>query len=271
MPLVNNEYLGSLMKKITFIAGILSLALISTGLIAESAKLTKKDEDAINFIRLTMTSKIPAMQIDDIVPSEVDGIYELFADGEIYYITADAKYIFAGKLLGLSNGIENLTNKSMAMWNERQAPMRQQKLAAIPEQDMVVFKAKQEKHVVTVFTDVDCGYCRKLHNEMEEYNDLGITVRYMAYPRAGKPSDSYDKLAAVWCSDDKQKSMTRAKNRQSVAAKSCKHPIDSHMKLVRDFGLSGTPAIVTEKGQLIGGYVEPKKLLDYLNQLQNNS
>ncbi len=259
------------MKKISLFIGILSLSVLSTGLMAEQTLPAKAQQDAINFIRLTMASKVPTMQIDDIVPSEVDGIYELFADGEIYYITADAKYIFAGKLLGLSNGSENLTNKSMALWNERQAPIRQQKIAAIAETDMVVFKAENEKHVVTVFTDVDCGYCRKLHNEMEEYNDLGITVRYMAYPRAGKPSDSYDKLAAVWCSDDKQKSMTRAKNRQSVAAKSCKHPIDSHMKIVRDFGLSGTPAIITEGGQLIGGYVEPEKLVDYLEQLKDKS
>jgi len=257
------------MKKIVLhLFALLSLC-ASAVAIAETENLSQEQQKAINFIRLTMSTKIPAMKIDDITPSEAPGIYELFADGEIYYVTADAKYIFAGKLLGLTNGIENLTNKSLALWNERQAPIRQQRIASLDEKDMVVFKADDEKHVVTVFTDVDCGYCRKLHNQMSEYNSLGITIRYLAYPRAGKPSDAYNKLAAIWCSDNRQASMTRAKNRQSVDAKSCQHPIDQHMQIVRDFGLSGTPSMITEGGQLIGGYLEPDKLLDYLKQLKS--
>ena len=129
------------------------------------------------------------------------------------------------------------------------------------EKDMLVYKAKNEKHVITVFTDVDCGYCRKLHNQMSEYNDLGITVRYLAYPRAGIPSANADEMQAVWCAKDPLQAMTDAKAGKNIKAASCDIDISKQYRLGMSFGINGTPAMILEDGTMIPGYQPPENLL----------
>ena len=121
--------------------------------------------------------------------------------------------------------------------------------------NMIVFKPKKTKHSVYVFTDIDCGYCRKLHSEIDQYLTAGIEVRYLFFPRAGVNSDSYNKAVAVWCAKDRNEALTKAKKGESIDMKQCENPIKSHMKLGEEFGASGTPMLVTEKGTIIPGYV----------------
>ena len=120
--------------------------------------------------------------------------------------------------------------------------------------------------MVSVFTDIDCGYCRKLHSEMDQYLAQGITVRYLFFPRAGKGSDSYKKAISVWCATDRNKALTAAKKNEGLEAKSCDNPIDEHMQLGEDFGMSGTPMIVTGKGNVLPGYVPASQLVGILSK-----
>jgi thiol:disulfide interchange protein DsbC len=136
------------------------------------------------------------------------------------------------------------------------------------ESQMIVFPAKNEKHKVTVFTDIDCPYCVKLHRDMKDYNSEGITMRYMAYPRAGIGSNSYKKIVNVWCSDDKAKAMTDAKEGNKIANKSCDNPVAQQYQLGQALGVQGTPAIFLEDGTSLPGYVPPKRLAEVL---KNNS
>ena len=130
---------------------------------------------------------------------------------------------------------------------------------------MIIFKPETSKHFVSVFTDIDCGYCRKLHSEIDQYLAQGITVRYLFFPRAGKGSDSYAKAISVWCADDRQKALTDAKKGDSLAKKTCDNPVDQHMELGEAFGMSGTPMIVTEKGNVLPGYVPAAQLAKILS------
>jgi thiol:disulfide interchange protein DsbC len=228
----------------------------------------KKDVDLVAFKQM-LEAKLPGISVAEVVQSPYENMYEVYVDGEILYATKDGGFlIFSGQLIGLEGTKpENLTQKSMAEWNQRQAPKRAEMIADMSEKDMVIFPAANEKHVVTVFTDVDCGYCRKMHSEMAQYNDEGITVRYLAYPRAGKNSDAYDKLVSIWCANDRNAMMTKAKNREEITMKKCAHPIDGHMKLVGTFGLSGTPAVIAADGNIVGGYVDAKRLKQYLDSM----
>ena len=133
------------------------------------------------------------------------------------------------------------------------------------EDSMIVFSPEKVKHTITVFTDIDCGYCRKLHNEMAEYNKHGIEVRYMAYPRAGIDSDSYKKAVSVWCAEDRKAAMTRAKNGDSVTEKNCDNPVAEQFKLGSMMGVRGTPALVLENGQIAPGYIPAARLAGILN------
>jgi len=136
------------------------------------------------------------------------------------------------------------------------------------EDSMIIFSPKngKVKHTITVFTDIDCGYCRKLHSAIDEYNELGIRVRYLAYPRAGIGSASYDKAVAVWCAKDRKKAMTQAKNNQSVNSGKCANPVAEHFEMGSKIGVRGTPALVLESGQLVPGYVPPQRLAAILEK-----
>ncbi|MGL5148470.1 MAG: bifunctional protein-disulfide isomerase/oxidoreductase DsbC, partial [Plesiomonas shigelloides] len=134
------------------------------------------------------------------------------------------------------------------------------------EDKMLVYKARDEKHVVTVFTDITCGYCRKLHQEMADYNKLGITVRYLAFPRQGVPSANASQMQAVWCAKDPLKAMDDAQNGKSVGEAECDANIASQYQLGNAFGINGTPAIVLGDGSVIPGYQAPAALLEVLER-----
>lgn len=131
---------------------------------------------------------------------------------------------------------------------------------------MIVYAPKQVKHTVTIFTDIDCPYCRKLHKEMQSYLDAGIEVRYLAFPRAGAGSESYKKAVSVWCAKNREEAMTRAKRGETVKSESCKHPVDRHLALVQRLGVNATPTIFLENGRRIPGYVPAQRLLQILEQ-----
>ena len=137
-------------------------------------------------------------------------------------------------------------------------------IAKMGQENMIVFKAKIPKYTVTIFTDIDCGYCRKLHSELDQYLAQGITIQYLFFPRAGKGSESYDKAVSVWCADDRNAALTAAKKDQKVPTKTCDNPVDKHMQLGAEFDVKGTPMIVTEQGNILPGYLPAKQLVEAL-------
>jgi len=138
------------------------------------------------------------------------------------------------------------------------------------EENMIIFPAKNSKHTISVFTDIDCGYCRKLHNEIDQYNAKGITVRYLAFPRAGIGSPSYDKAVSVWCEKDRQAAMTRSKSGETLPKASCKNPVAEEYELGQLLGVNGTPALVLDNGSLLPGYVPANRLVRVLNEAKGN-
>jgi len=153
---------------------------------------------------------------------------------------------------------------------ERRTKARVAMINAVPESQMLIFAPKNTLYTITVFTDVDCQYCRKLHSEMAELNKLGIRVRYMFYPRTGPNTDSWRKAEAVWCSADRNAALTRAKAGAAVdTTKTCgPTPVAREYALGQSIGVQGTPAIVTEAGDYINGYMPPQELVKELKDLQ---
>ncbi len=194
-----------------------------------------------------------------IAPTPVAGIYEVVVGPHIVYLSADGRYMFQGELIDVH------TRQSLTEPRRRQAIKAV--IAGVSEDKMIIYTPKKTKHTITVFTDIDCGYCRKLHNEMQNYLDAGIRVRYMFFPRAGRGSTSYQKAVAVWCADDRKKALTDAKNRKPIPMKTCDNPIDEHMDLVEKLGARGTPFIVFENGDTQPGYAPAKQMARLLDQL----
>ena len=232
------------MKKIIHLA-ILSVGLTATAVYADEAA-----------IKQAFAKSMPDVAIESIKPSEVKGLYEVMVGSSMVYVTEDGKYLIQGRLVDVQTRTD-LTEQKLAT-------TRVAALEKVGQDKMVIFKPKIKKYTVSVFTDIDCGYCRKLHSEIDQYLAEGITIQYLFYPRAGKGSESYDKAVSVWCAEDRNAALTSAKKDQKIPAKTCENPVDEHMKLGEDFGAKGTPMIVTEKGNIYPGYLPAKQLVELL-------
>ncbi|MFC0226331.1 bifunctional protein-disulfide isomerase/oxidoreductase DsbC [Serratia aquatilis] len=190
----------------------------------------------------------------DVQPSPVAGLKTVLTEGGTLYVTEDGKHVLQGPMYDVS-GKEpvNLTNQLLMT-----------RLEALQDQ-MIVYKAAQEKHVITVFTDITCGYCHKLHEQMKEYNDLGITVRYLAFPRQGLNSQAEKDMQSIWCTADKAKAFDAAMKGDPISPATCKTDIAKHYALGVQFGIQGTPAIILKNGMVIPGYQGPKEMAAMLD------
>ncbi len=209
--------------------------------------------------RIEIASRIPGAKPEELRATPIRDIYELTRGSEIAYVTTDGKYAISGDMFDVAS------NDDLTEGHRRD--MRAKAIGAIPESEMLVFGPKDPKYTVTVFTDVDCAYCRQLHSQIAEYNRLGVRVRYLFYPRSGPNTESWTKAEEVWCSGNRNEALTRAKKGQDLKTKPCaNNPVARHYALGRDFGLQGTPAIVMADGTMVPGYLDPNMLVQELKK-----
>lgn len=209
-------------------------------------------------LRAALDNPAMGLKVGSVKTSVIPGLYEVqFSGGPLVYATAKGDYMILGDLFSVGpDGYVNLAE-------QRRDGVRLEKLAGVAEKDMIIFPAEGEPRAhITVFTDISCFYCQKLHKEVPDMNKRGIEVRYLAYPRAGVGSDGYNQLVTAWCSADRQNALTRLKNKQSVPEKVCPgNPVSDQYQLGQELGVRGTPAMITESGQLIPGYQSADDLM----------
>lgn len=236
---------------------LLALLLPVVALAGEKAA----DAAAEKAIRDRLTAAMKGVQIDDVRPAAGGSLYEVVLDGEVAYTTADGRFLLSGDLYRVDgSGLVNLTE-------ERQAQARVKSLAGVPDADMVTFAPKGKPRAeLYVFTDPDCGYCRKLHNEVPALTAAGVAVHYLAFPRSGPTGETARKMDAIWCAPDRQAAMTEAKRGKSLvpAAVPCKSPVADQYRLGAAVGVRGTPAVFTADGRQLGGYAPATELLGLL-------
>jgi len=227
---------------------------VSTTAVAASAPLTAPEGSALAVERLRQA--FPGIPVGQIEPSPVEGMWQVEVQGEWLNLSNDGRFLFAGELFELR------AEGAVSLVEERQKALRVPGIAALKADEMVSFPAADEKAEVYVFTDVTCGYCRQLHREIAEYNKLGITVHYLAFPRGGVTSEGSRVLKDIWCSADRGLAMTEAKLQQRASQRPvpCSDPVADHYALGQRFGVRGTPAVFTVDGEQLGGYVPPAKM-----------
>jgi thiol:disulfide interchange protein DsbC len=224
----------------------LSLLFSSTSLYADEAQ-----------VREALTKVAPNAKVNSIKPAVVDGFYEVLVDMQVVYISSDGKYLMQGRMFDIAAG-QDLSEPTIAA-------AKAGVITQIEDKDTIIFAPKDYKHTLTVFTDIDCPYCAKFHSEMDQYMAAGIRIRYLFFPRAGLGSSSHKKALSVWCAEDQQAAMTLSKAGKPVADKSCENPINNHMELVGQLGIRGTPAVYTDKGEQLGGYLPAAQVAARLN------
>lgn len=218
------------------------------------------DDATIETLRERLKVLVPDSEPSGLGKTDVGDLYEVRYGAQVFYMSADGRYALQGELVELDT-LRNLTSASRASG-------RLEILKQIDESGMVSFMPEGPvNHTITVFTDVDCPYCRRLHEEVTELNERGIAVRYLMYPRAGEGSETFVKMVGIWCSDDPQKAMTEVKDGQTVEPGDCETPVQQHMSAGQMMGVNGTPSILLESGDMIAGYRSAADIADMIDHL----
>ena len=244
---------------------LIAAALYATGVLAADdakpeaapapnpASMTSLKQPDITKLQAALDGEKP----DSITPSAIPGLFEVVIGGQVLYVSEDGRFVVQGDILDLGSRA-NVTEN-------RRGELRGQVISAMSEQDMVVFAPEGPvKHTVTVFTDIDCGYCRKMHSQMAAYNKEGIKIRYLLFPREGLGSESFNKAISVWCATDRLEAMTKAKRGEAVENKTCDNPVQAQYELGQKIGVRGTPSMILEDGEMLPGYVPPTQLAQML-------
>jgi len=231
-------------------------------LLFSSAVLSNDHENSLNEIDMVLQALLeifPGATDYSLDDSVVDGLYAVSIGSEVIYISKDGKFLIRGEIYDLQNSV-NVTE-------EKRVLGRLDLMQSLDEETMIIYEPKKIKHTITIFTDIDCGYCRKFHQQIGDYLDLGIRVRYLSFPRTGPDTESWEKAQSVWCSKNRQDSLDRAKQGKKIDSVFCfDSPVEKHYNLGSVFNISGTPTIVTEKGKVIVGYLPPESLLFRLTE-----
>lgn len=234
-------------------------ALIATIALPISA-FSADAEAELEAVRAKVAGMFDMIEPGDINASPVDGWYTVQKGSIVAYVSSDGRFLLQGDLIDLDNGV-NLTELS-------RNDSRRELVASLKDDEAILFSPADPKYSVTVFTDIDCTYCRKLHSEIDQYMSQGIAVRYVLYPRNGRRSHAWTTSENVWCASDRNSALTAAKLDREFETSSCDASmIARHYKLGQDIGLTGTPAIVTQDGTLIGGYLPAEALSARLAQV----
>lgn len=237
---------------------MLKKLLIAAALCAGAAGLAAQAADtAPEAVRKMLSAMIPEQAPDDLRAAPIAGFYEATYGADTFYISADGRYMLQGDLLDLEARV-NLTE-------QKRAEQRQALIRTVKEEDAIVFSpAGKPKHTVYVFTDIDCGYCRQMHKEIKRYNELGIEIRYLAFPRTGIDTPSYHKAVSVWCAEDRKQAITEAKAGRQPPERTCDNPVQAEYSLGNRIGVTGTPTLVFSDGSVLPGYLNPAQLSQYL-------
>ena len=220
---------------------------------AESTEISTVEQ-----VKQELTEQLPGIQFTEVSESTIPGLYEVIADGQIYYVNESAQYLIDGSLIRLSDRA-NLTDA-------RLGKIHMGLIDAMDEKDMLIYEPETpSERSITVFTDISCGYCRRLHAELDTLLDAGVRVRYLLFPRAGLGSQGHKDLVSVWCADNPQEAMTNAKAGGKIEALTCDNPVEKHVALAESVGLRGTPLMYIDSGEKIPGYREAAALVTTVN------
>ncbi|MBK8960931.1 MAG: DsbC family protein [Proteobacteria bacterium] len=216
-------------------------------------------EDVAGQLAAKMAKLFPKEKVTDITPAPIPGLYEVMVGASLFYVSADGRYVVHGDLIDLDAHVN--------VSDQRRAQARKQVFEAMDSTGFIEFpaKTKETRKTLYVFTDIDCTYCRKMHNEVGQLNNAGVTVRYLAFPRTGIKGPSFDKAVAVWCAADRQEALTRSKLGKTVDSRKCDNPVAKEYELGNAMGVTGTPSVYTEQGKHIGGYVPAAELIKMID------
>ncbi len=243
-----------------FTSKITAAALFAASCMFSGMAAAQDQQDAEKQLREALAEMAPDLPVTSIAESVLPGVYEVVSNAQVYYLSPNGRFLLEGSIIDLQNQV-NISE-------QRRGTLQLSLIGEVPEEQMLVFnnENKDAERWITVFTDTDCGFCQKLHREIDTITEADIKVRYLLFPRAGIDSNSSRELQSVWCADDQQEAMTIAKTGGTVEPATCENPIQSHMDLARQVELRGTPLIYLDSGAKVPGYRPASELIQMIQE-----
>ncbi|MCU5782955.1 protein disulfide-isomerase [Alcanivorax balearicus MACL04] len=240
------------------------MMMAALGLVAATLAVADSGVDE-KAVRKNFADTFPQFTVSKIEPAPVEGMAQVELKGgggsQWVYTSSDGRFIFTGELIELRDG------KPVNLAEERLEKVRKAGLAKVDSKRMITYAADDQKAEIYAFTDITCGFCRKMHEHIEEYNEAGITVHYLAFPRGGPASEAAEDMRHIWCAKDRASALTDAKLKDKIVENklgSCAGQVNDEYALGVEFGVRGTPAIYTAEGTQLGGYLTPEQMLQRL-------
>lgn len=210
----------------------------------------------IQMLQARLSKVFPGITASALHPTAMPDVYEVTLGMRVAYVSANGKFLFVGDMIDLQHD-KNLTG-------ERRNQLMETAIKGLGENNMIIVGPKHPKRTITVFTDVDCPYCARLHQEVPQLTANGVQVRYLLFPRNGIQSPTYKRSVAVWCSPDRVKAIDAAISGRPIKMRTCPNPVAKLYKFGERVGVRGTPAIVLDDGRMIPGYSPAPELLTLL-------
>lgn len=233
-----------------------SLAIVFALLI--SVNITPVRAGDVEVIQDSLKTVLPGMDITRIEPSAIPGMYAVLIGAEVFYVSSDGQYLLRGDLIDIPNKA-NLSEQQRSV-------ARREILKSVPEEQYIEYAPRDPEHTIYVFTDITCGFCQRLQGDINDINRNGIAVKYLAFPREGVDSETSRRMESVWCAEDRQAALSNAMIGLNVEQASCDNPVTEHYNLGQTMGVRGTPAIYTEDGRYLPGYMPPDELLKVITK-----
>lgn len=234
----------------------------STGAKASSATTATSGGTADSRARDAIQRLNPQLKVEYVGAAPVPGFREVIVGGQVLYVSDDGRYLVQGAVFDFEK------EKELIRESDALARFRADLIDTVPHSERIVFAPPNPKYTISVFTDIECGYCRKLHGEIAEINRQGIAVEYLAFPRMGLASQDHKDMISVWCAPDRKRALTEAKTGKPVQARNCTNPVTMEFNVGQRVGVDGTPAIFTQDGVQLGGYLPPQSLRQALDKLE---
>ncbi len=255
------QQISSKLVRPAFISFFAVLVLTSTVVQADSHATESADNAILQTVEDNLAKRLPGMPVTSVSTSAIDGLYEIVTEGLIYYVDITAQFLIDGSMIDLDTR-ENLTDA-------RLGGLHMAMIEQLGDDKMLVYTPEKPiNRSITVFTDISCGYCRRLHSELDTLLEAGISVRYLMFPRAGLETQSHQDLESVWCASNPQDAMTIAKAGGEIIEENCENPIEEHVAMAEQIGLRGTPLIYLDTGVKIPGYREANVLVEMIKSAE---
>jgi thiol:disulfide interchange protein DsbC len=216
---------------------------------ASSAQVSISPEAVLQKLKTTFVNT----PFTEVRATPISGIYEVLMGKDIAYTDATGRYFMFGNVMDMQTQ-RNLTQ-------ERRSEINKVDVSTLKLGDAIKTVKGDGKRVLYVFSDPECGYCKRLEPTLQQLNN--VTIYTFLFPILGEKSNKSAK--SVWCAADRNKAWGDYMLRSGPLLQAeCETPIQRNVALGTSLGITGTPTLISGSGRMQPGAIPLEKIEELL-------